>query len=96
MFPLLAFATVYLTLSRRVARLGYPSLKAYLRAIPQTDAEKRDAADLALRGLVICIVGLVFAPFVLVGLVPLFYGGRKLMYALMGLGFIDDGDESRA
>ena len=26
----------------------------------------------------------------LVGLVPLFYGGRKLVYASMGLGLVDD------
>jgi hypothetical protein len=35
-------------------------------------------------------------PLVLVGLVPLFYGGRKMAYAMMGLGLVDDPDQPRA
>ena len=66
---------------------------AYLRAAPQSDAEKRDAVDLALKGLVICILGLVFPPFFLFGLFPLFYGTRKLAWASMGLGLVDDADQ---
>ena len=54
--------------------------------------EKRDAADLALKGLVCCILGLFFAPFILPGLVPLFYGGRKIVYASMGLTLVEDPD----
>ena len=61
-----------------------------------SDAERRDAADLALKGLVCCILGLLFPPFVLVGLVPLFYGGRKLVYTSMGLGPVDDADSPEA
>jgi hypothetical protein len=80
----------------RARRFGYRSTRAYLRAAPRTDAEKRDAADLALRGLVFCALGLLFSPFVLVGLVPLFYGGRKLVYASMGLGLVDDPDQRGA
>ncbi len=96
LFPLLAFVPVYLMLSkRRAARLGYPSVKAYLLAVPQSDDQRRDAADLALKGLAICILGLIFAPLVFVGLVPLFYGGRKIAHALMGLGFAEEGQESR-
>jgi hypothetical protein len=79
---------------RRAKRFGYPSMGTYLRAAPRSDAEKRDAADLALRGLVFCVLGLVFSPFILIGLIPLFYGGRKLVYASMGLGLIDDADQS--
>jgi hypothetical protein len=45
---------------------------------------------------VFCLLGLLIAPLVLIGLVPLFYGGRKLVYASMGLGLVDDGDERRA
>jgi hypothetical protein len=30
------------------------------------------------------MLGLIFAPLVLVGLVPLLYGGRKLVYASLG------------
>jgi hypothetical protein len=77
---------------RRVARAcGYWSFSAYLRAAPKTDEEKRAAADLALKGLVICLLGLLFPPILLVGLFPLFYGARKVVYTSMGLGLLDDG-----
>jgi hypothetical protein len=81
---------------RRAKRFRYPSTGAYLRAAPGSDEEKRDAVDLALRGLVFCVLGLIFPPLILVGLVPLFYGGRKLVYASMGLGLVDDADRPRA
>jgi hypothetical protein len=83
-------------LVRRARRFGYPSTRAYVRAAPRSDAEKRDAADLALRGLVCCALGLMVPPLVLIGLVPLFYGGRKVVYASMGLGLVDDADLPRA
>ena len=80
---------------RRNARLaGYGSLGAYLRAAPRTDDEKRDAVDLALKGLVLCLLGLLFAPLLLIGLFPLFYGTRKVVYGSMGLGIVDDTDHS--
>ena len=76
---------------RRLAKeLGYPSLSAYLRAAPQTDQEKRAAVDLALKGLVICLLGLLMPPVLLIGLFPMFYGVRKIAYASMGLGLVDD------
>lgn len=88
---------LFLILARpRAKRFGYASTAAYLRAAPRSDAEKRDSADLALRGVVFCILGLLFPPFVLVGLIPLFYGGRKLVYASMGLGLVDDADQPDA
>lgn len=93
---LLLMAWFGLGFGRRAKRLGYPSTGAYLSAAPRSDEEKRDAADLALKGLVLCALGLLMAPLVLVGLLPLFYGGRKLAYASMGLGLVDDGDERRA
>ena len=77
---------------RRAKRFGYLSTSAYLRAAPRSDAEKKDAADLALKGLVFCVLGVLFPPFILIGLIPLFYGGRKLVYASMGLGLVDDAD----
>lgn len=80
------------TFGRRARRFGYPSTGAYLRTAPGSDAEKRDAADLAIRGLVLCVLGLLLPPVVLIGLAPLFYGGRKLLYATMGLGIVDDAD----
>jgi hypothetical protein len=82
---------------RRLARrLGYPSLGAYLRAAPRTDEEKKYAADLALKGLVICSFCIFFGPFLLLGLFPFFYGARKVVYALMGLGLFDDADQPGA
>ena len=96
-FPLIGLAIAYAILPKsRIMQFGYKSRGEYLRAVPRTDAERKDAADLALKGLVICILGVMFAPLVFVGLVPLFYGGRKLTYALLGLGLLDDEDESRA
>ena len=92
--PILVLVLFYgFVARRRATRLGYHSTRAYLRAAPQTDEERRDAVDLALKGLVMCVIGLLIPPLVLVGLIPLFYGGRKLMYASMGLGLVDDGDE---
>lgn len=80
----------------KAKRFGYPSTGAYLRAVPRSDAEKQDAADLALKGLVFCVLGLIFPPFILVGLVPLFFGARKIVWASMGLGLVDDGDHNGA
>jgi hypothetical protein len=78
---------------RKSRAAGYPSLAAYLRVAPQTDQEKREAADLALKGLVLCLLGLLFAPLLLFGLIPFFYGTRKVIYASMGLGLADDPDQ---
>ena len=91
--PIVMFVVL---IRRRTKRFGYPSAGAYLRAAPRSDAEKRDAADLALKGLVFCVLGLIFAPIALIGLSPLFYGGRKLVYASMGLGLVDDADQPGA
>ena len=82
---------------RGKARLaGYSSLGDYLRAAPGSDKEKRDAVDLALKGVVLCICGLVFPPFLLVGVVPLYYGGRKIAYSSLGLGLVRDADPPSA
>ena len=78
---------------RKAHRLGYGSLGDYLRAAPQTDEERRDAVDLALKGVVICLLGLLFPPLLLIGLFPLFYGARKIAYSSMGLGLVDDADQ---
>jgi hypothetical protein len=92
----LAIVLLGVMMRRRAKRFGYPSTGAYLRAAPPSDDEKRDAADLALKGLVFCVLGLLFPPFILVGLIPLFYGGRKLVYASMGLGLVDDANQTGA
>jgi sterol desaturase/sphingolipid hydroxylase (fatty acid hydroxylase superfamily) len=90
-FPLIGFWIAHALLSRRrIERLGYSSRWEYLRAVPRSDAERKDAADLAARGLVICVLGLVFSPIVFIGAFPLYYGARKLAYALLGLGLVDE------
>ena len=55
---------------RQARRLGYPSMGAYLGAAPCSDEEKRDAVDLALKGMVMCLLGLVFPPLLLIGSFP--------------------------
>ena len=77
---------------RKARRAGYAGLSAYLAATPKTDAEKRAAADLALKGVVICFLGLIFPPLILIGLVPLYFGARKVIHVSMGLGLVDDID----
>ena len=94
--PLIGVLLFWTVLKRRARRFGYGSIAAYLRAAPRSDPEKRDAVDLALKGLVFCVLGMVFPPFTLIGLIPLFYGGRKVVYASMGLGLIDDPEPPRA
>ncbi len=71
--------TWHLLQQRRARRMGYRGWGAYLRAVPKNDTEKRMAVDMAARGVVWCILGILFPPFVIVGLVPLYYGGRKLL-----------------
>jgi len=83
-------------LGRQARRAGYASTGDFLRAAPRTDDEKRDAVDLTLKGLVVCVLGLLFPPFLLIGLFPLFYGARKLAYASMGLGLVDDAEQPGA
>ena len=93
---LLMISVMILAAGKRAKRLGYASTREYLRAAPRTDVEKRDAVDMALKGLALCVLGLLFPPFVLAGLIPLFYGGRKMAYSSMGLGLVDDARPPRA
>ncbi len=90
---LISVRMLWIKFRRQVRRLGYPSPGAYLRAAPRSDEEKRDAVNLALKGLVICLLGLVFPPFLLIGVFPFFYGARKVAWASMGLGLVDDADQ---
>ena len=95
--PIVALVVLFnLITGGRAQRFGYASRMAYLRGVPRSDDERRDAADLTMKGLALCMFGLLFPPAVLVGIMPLFYGGRKLVYASMGLGLVDDGDHPRA
>ena len=77
-------------LSKRALKNDYGSLSDYLPAIPATDAQKLDAVDLALKGGVIVILGVLFPPLIFIGLVPLYYGTRKIIMTLMGLGLSDN------
>ena len=74
---------------RRAQRGGHVSVGEYLRAIPRSDEEKKEAVDLALKGLLLCIVGIVLPPLLLIGIFPLYYGARKVMYWQTGLGLFD-------
>jgi len=91
---IVVFAKVVRDQQRKARRAGYASLSAYLREPPRTDEEKRDAIDLALKGGVVCLLGLLFPPLMLLGLLPLFYGTRKAIYGSMGLGLLDDSDQT--
>ena len=84
------------TYRRKARHAGYSSLGDYLRATPRSDEEKRDAVDLAARGLVICILGLVFPPLLLIGVFPLYFGARKVAYSSMGFGLFEDADPPSA
>ena len=80
--------------ARRARQAGYESIRAFLRAAPQSDEERRDAVDDVLKGGVICLLGLLFPPLVLFGLFPLFFGARKVAYASLGLGLVDETPQS--
>jgi hypothetical protein len=80
----------------RAFRFGYKSRAEYMQAVPRTEDEKRDAVDQACKGLVICLLGLMFPPLLLVGLFPLFFGTRKTISVCMGLGLDNESDQSQA
>jgi hypothetical protein len=65
--------------------MGYPDVLTYLRATPRNDGEKRDAVNKFVMGLTLCALGILFNPFVIVGAIYLYYGGRKIGYVLLEL-----------
>ncbi|MFI5458138.1 MAG: hypothetical protein ACHRXM_22105 [Isosphaerales bacterium] len=69
----------------RLRKRGYPGIGAYLHELPQTEEQKLDAVDLTLKGAVLCGLGLLFPPLILIGLVPFYYGARKLMVTKLGI-----------
>jgi len=82
---------------RSVRRRGYPGLKVYLRELPQTEEEKLDAVELTLKGVAICVLGLLIPPLVVIGLVPFYYGARKLASVTLGIkGAGDNGQNGRS
>jgi hypothetical protein len=78
---------------RKAERAGYRGISEYMRAAPRTDAEKKDAVNMAMKGVALCLLGIVFAPFALLGVVPLYYGGRKITLSLLGLDLPADADD---
>ena len=83
-------------LRKNAAAAGYPGVGAYLRAVPRNDEEKRQAVDLALKGVILCGLGLFFPPMILVGVVPFYYGSRKLILVWLGLDILAEIDRSSA
>jgi hypothetical protein len=70
---------------RQARRMGYRSWGQYLRSVPKNDAEKRDAVDWTARGIVLCGLGVLFPPLLILGLFPLYRGVRKLGLLLAGV-----------
>jgi len=91
--PMMLVAKWWVKKSQQKAKSwGYETMGDYLRAPPGTDEEKRDAVDLTMKGVVICVLGFLIPPLLLIGVFPLFFGARKMAYSFMGLGLIDDTD----
>lgn len=92
----IVFIVLLIRWRRRAKRAGHAGIHAYLRSAPRTDAEKRDAVDLAMRGSVICLLAAIVPPLLVVGVIPLYYGARKLFLVWMGLEIIEEGDAARS
>lgn len=69
---------------------GYRSFGDYLRAAPTSEDETREAVDMTMYGVAFCVLGFAFPPLIIMGAFPLFFGGRKVMYGVLGLG-LDNG-----
>ena len=83
---ILVVTAIYRTYyGNRAFRFGYSSRTEYLKSVPRSVDEKRDAVDQACKGLVICLLALMFPPLLLIGLFPLFFGTRKTISVCMGL-----------
>jgi len=91
-FAATLFYSLFISRYRKTADLlGYSTLGEYLRAPPRSDEERRLAVDMALTGGLICLFGLLIPPLIIFGAYPLYHGARKMAYASMGLGLVDDG-----
>ena len=89
----LVFGTVFLVgraiLKRRAQAGGYDTVRGYLQAVPVTEPQRLDAVDLAMKGLVLVVLGILFGPLLIIGLVPLYYGVRKITMTMLGFGLAD-------
>jgi ABC-type Fe3+ transport system permease subunit len=81
----IVFVLIRRRVRRRAERLGYAGILPYLRATPKNDEEKRDAVNLFVMGMVLCFLGILFHPLAILGVVYLYYGGRKIGYVLLGV-----------
>ena len=88
---LLAFCLLPILIWRgRLRRQGYPGLRAYLRELPRTDEEKLDAVNMTLKGAMLCLLGLLFPPILIIGVVPLSFGLRKLAAVELGIKSLEE------
>jgi len=93
LLSVLVWSLVAIGRSRRRARqAGYKGIFEHMRAVPRNDREKREAVNMAFRGLALCLVGIVLTPLLLFGLPPLYYGGRKITLVLLGTDLLADDD----
>ena len=85
---LMAIITVFFLffrgVRRRAKQMGYANCRSYLRAIPKNDVEKQDAVSMAAKGMAICVLGVIFPPIIILGLIPLYYGVRKCGIIIIG------------
>jgi len=81
---------------QKAERAGFRRIGDYMRAAPRTDSEKKDAVNMMMRGIVLCLLGLVFQPVALLGVVPLYYGARKISLTLLGLDLPADAKDAVA
>ena len=77
---------------RRALQAGYKGIMDHMRAVPRNDQEKREAVDMAFRGLALCLIGIILTPLLLLGLPSLYYGGRKITLVLLGTDLLADDD----
>ena len=80
---------------RRARRAGFKGIFDHMRAVPRNDQERREAVNMAFRGLALCALGIVLTPLLLLGLPSLYYGGRKITLALLGMDLLADDDAAR-
>lgn len=79
---------------QRAREAGFKRVSDYMLAVPRNDREKREAVNMAFRGLALCVLGIVFAPLLLLGVFPLYYGGRKIILTLLGMDLLADDDSA--
>ena len=75
---------------------GYASFGDYLRAAPTSEEETREAVDMTMYGVAFCVLGFAFPPLIIISAFPLFFGGRKVMYGVLGLGLDGGLDHAEA